>query len=291
MEAFLAGNASLGLISAVFWGIGDFSGGMGVKSAGGSTGAALRVVLLSHLASFSVLIVLATLFGGPFPQGAPLAWGLAAGIAGGLSLSAFYIALSRGEMGTSAAISGLLAAFLPAVVSAFSEGTPGWRRGIGFMIAGAAIWMIAAGKAEREEASTAWLAIAAGAGFGLYFICLKHAGAAGWVWPMACARVGSITTCSLLLLGLRSGGRSAQVARVGKQALGWVLGTALFDTSGNLLFVAASRAGRLDVAAVLASLYPASTILLAAWMLKERPTQRQGWGMAVALVAVVLIAA
>ncbi len=264
---------------------------MGVKSAGGSTGAALRVVLLSHLASFSVLIVLATLFGGPFPQGAPLAWGLAAGIAGGLSLSAFYIALSRGEMGTSAAISGLLAAFLPAVVSAFSEGTPGWRRGIGFMIAGAAIWMIAAGKAEREEASTAWLAIAAGAGFGLYFICLKHAGAAGWVWPMACARVGSVTTCSLLLLGLRSGGSSAQVARVGKQALGWVLGTALFDTSGNLLFVAASRAGRLDVAAVLASLYPASTILLAAWMLKERPTQRQGWGMAVALVAVVLIAA
>ena len=69
-----------------------------------------------------------------------------------------------------------------------------------------------------------------------------------------------------------------------------MLGTALFDTSGNLLFVAASRAGRLDVAAVLASFYPASTILLAAWLLKERPTQRQGWGMAVALVAVVLIA-
>ncbi len=260
---------------------------MGVKSAGSSTGAALRVVLLSHLVSFSVLIVLATLLGGPFPHGAPLLWGLAAGMAGGLSLSAFYIALSRGEMGTSAAISGLLAAFLPAVVSVFSEGAPGWRRGIGFLIAGAAIWMIAAGKAEREEAATAWLAIAAGAGFGLYFICLKHAGTAGWVWPMACARMGSMATCSLLLLGLRGGGP----ARVGRRALGWVLGTALFDTSGNLLFVAASRAGRLDVAAVLASLYPASTILLAAWMLKERPTQRQGWGMAVALLAVVLIAA
>ena len=286
MGPFLAGNASLGLVSAACWGVGDFSGGMGVKSAGGSTGAALRVVLLSHLASFSVLIVLATLFGGPFPHGAPLLWGLVAGVAGGLSLSAFYIALARGEMGTSAAISGLLAAFLPAMVSAFSDGAPGWRRGVGFVVAGAAIWMIAAGKAEREEASTAWLAIAAGAGFGLYFISLKHAGAAGWVWPMACARMGSMTTCALLLLGLRGVGP----VRVDRRTLGWVLGTALFDTSGNLLFVAASRAGRLDVAAVLASLYPASTILLAAWVLKERPTQRQGWGMAVALAAVALIA-
>lgn len=288
MGPIFAGDAALGLVSAAFWGVGDFSGGMGVKSAGGSTGAALRVVLLSHLASFSVLIVLAELFGGPFPQRAPLAWGLAAGVAGGLSLSAFYIALSRGEMGASAAISGLLAAFLPAAVTLFTDGAPGWRRGIGFVVAGAAIWMIAAGNAEREEASTAWLAIVAGAGFGIYFICLKHAGAgAGWVWPMACARVGSMTTCALLLLGLRGGG----VAKVGRRTLGWVLGTALFDTSGNLLFVAASRAGRLDVAAVLASLYPASTILLAAWMLKERPTRRQGWGMAVAVVAVVLIAA
>jgi drug/metabolite transporter (DMT)-like permease len=69
----------------------------------------------------------------------------------------------------------------------------------------------------------------------------------------------------------------------------WCLSTALLDTSGNLLFLAATRAGRLDVAAVLASLYPASTILMAAWMLRERPTRRQGWGMAVALAAVVMI--
>jgi drug/metabolite transporter (DMT)-like permease len=69
----------------------------------------------------------------------------------------------------------------------------------------------------------------------------------------------------------------------------WALGAVLLDTSGNLLFIAATRAGRLDVAAVLASLYPASTILLAAWMLRERPTRRQGLGMAVAAAAVVMI--
>ncbi len=70
----------------------------------------------------------------------------------------------------------------------------------------------------------------------------------------------------------------------------WSLSTALLDTSGNLLFVAATREGRLDVAAVLASLYPASTILLAALALGEHPTRRQALGMATAVIAVVLIA-
>jgi drug/metabolite transporter (DMT)-like permease len=69
----------------------------------------------------------------------------------------------------------------------------------------------------------------------------------------------------------------------------WAMGAVLLDTTGNLLFIAATRAGRLDVAAVLASLYPASTILLAAWTLHERPTRRQGLGMAVAAAAVVMI--
>jgi drug/metabolite transporter (DMT)-like permease len=78
-------------------------------------------------------------------------------------------------------------------------------------------------------------------------------------------------------------------ARLTRTAVAWALGTALLDTSGNLLFIAATRAGRLDVAAVLASLYPASTILLAAWTLLERPTRRQGVGMVVAAAAVVMI--
>jgi drug/metabolite transporter (DMT)-like permease len=77
--------------------------------------------------------------------------------------------------------------------------------------------------------------------------------------------------------------------RLTRLAISWALGAALLDTSGNLLFIAATRAGRLDVAAVLASLYPASTILLAAWMLREKPTRRQGLGMAVAAAAVVMI--
>jgi drug/metabolite transporter (DMT)-like permease len=72
-------------------------------------------------------------------------------------------------------------------------------------------------------------------------------------------------------------------------AIGWAMGVALLDTGGNLLLIAATRTGRLDVAAVLSSLYSAVTILLAAWRLHERPTRRQIAGMAAALVAVVMI--
>ena len=294
MSVLLQGNALLALLAAALWGGGDFSGGMGVKHAGGTTGAALRVVLLSHSMSFTVLLTAAWLRGDVFPHGATLAWGIGAGVAGGLSLTMFYIALSRGAMGASAAVSGLLAAAIPAVVSMSKEGSPGGLKLAGFLLAGAAIWMIAAGEnaeAVKADTGTMWLSVVAGAGFGIYFVALKMAGSAGLVWPMATARMGSISVCSLVLVGvlLTTGGKGEGAATVNKAVVKWAMSTAVLDTSGNLLYIAATRSGRMDVAAVLASLYPASTILLAAWTLHERPTRRQGLGMAVAAAAVVMI--
>jgi len=289
----LEANALLALAAAVLWGGGDFSGGMGAKQTGGTMGAALRVVLTSHAASFCVLVMIAWLRGDQFPHGAPLYWGLLAGVMGGLSLTGFYVALSRGAMGASAAISGLLAAAIPAAVSAVHEGSPGWVRVAGFLIAGAAIWMIAAGEnpeAKPASTGTVWLAVLSGAGFGVYFVALKFAGTAGVIWPMATARIGSLTTCSVILLATLLVGRdSGEPGWLPRKAVLWALSTAALDTSGNMLFIASTRAGRLDVAAVLASLYPASTILLAAWALHERPTRRQGLGMVVAAAAVVMI--
>jgi drug/metabolite transporter (DMT)-like permease len=298
MNSLLAGNALFALAAALFWGGGDFSGGMGVKSAGGSVGAALRVVLLSHITSFIVLVAIAKVRGDAFPHGALLAWGVAAGVAGGLSLTCFYIALSRGAMGASAAVSGLLAAAIPAALTLWQQGSPGTRPLVGFAVAGAAIWLIAAGPSPENlpgdglGRQTIVLATLAGVGFGIYFVALKMAGPAGVIWPMATARMGSLSACLLVVLGLRVGGGGSGVAKVtlGRRAVLWALSTALLDTSGNLLFLAATRAGRLDVAAVLASLYPASTILLAALALGEWPTRRQALGMATAVVAVALIA-
>jgi hypothetical protein len=139
------GNASLALASAIIWGGGDFSGGVAVKAAGGTIPSAVRVVLLSHTVSFSILLMLSLVWGGHYPSGASCAWALLAGLFASLSLTAFYVALSAGAMGAAAALSGLLAAAIPAVVSIATEGPPGLLRLAGFAVAGLAIWLIAAG--------------------------------------------------------------------------------------------------------------------------------------------------
>ena len=298
-------NALIALAAAALWGGGDFCGGMGVKQAGGSTKAALRFVVMSHCISFTVLLVILAMLRRPVPLGAPAIWAVAGGVAGGVGLTAFYIALSRGAMGAAAAVSGLLAAAVPAVVSSAMEGAPRALTLAGFGMAAAAIWMIAAGDSpENQDSYGGSLALAAfgGVAFGLYFVALRMANPLGLVAPMAIARCGSLAVCGLLLgamaiRGATSERQTQRTLRTPRFAKGvgpllpWALGVALMDTGGNVMFVAATRLGRLDVAAVLASLYPAGTILLAAWHLHERPTRRQVAGMATALAAVVMIAA
>lgn len=291
-----AAGAGLALFSAIAWGGGDFAGGMAVKAVGGSSQGAVRVVVTAHALSLPVLLAVVEAQHGAWPAGASLFWGLGAGVAGGLSLIAFYVALAGSAMGASAAISGLLAAAIPAVISSFVDGFPGFGRMVGFGIAAVAIWMIAGGagtgESPRSDKRTLFLAVAAGIGFGLYFVALRFANRMGVVEPMALARVGSVAT-SLLLLPLLREPPGARCQRtpvwIGGPAWRWAVCVAVLDTGANLLFVAASRAGRLDVAAVLASLYPASTILLAAFLLGERPGRQQVIGMGVAVAAVVLI--
>jgi drug/metabolite transporter (DMT)-like permease len=287
--AGLQNSALIALASAASWGGGDFSGGMGVKAAGGSVAAAIRFVVVAHAISLSVLLCLLWSRHAGLPHGAPVAWSMVGGFAGVLGLVAFYMALSRGAMGASAAVSGLLAAAIPAVVSSFLEGAPSALRLAGFALAGGAIWLIAAGDSPEstgESRETMTLAIFGGIAFGVYFTALKLANPLGLVMPMAIARSTSIALCLPVLLVMQRGG----IVR-GSWLVGWpwACGVALLDTGGNMLFVAATRLGRLDVASVLASLYPASTILLAAWYLHERPTRRQVAGMVTALAAVVMI--
>ena len=287
-------GAMLALLAAVSWGGGDFSGGMGVKAAGGSVRGALRIVISGHVLSLLVLASVLGLRGGLVLHGAPVAWGLGCGVVAGLSLSAFYIALARGTMGVSAAISGLLAAAIPAAVGMVLEGRPSVLRMAGFALAAAAIWLVAAPAtgAPPEPREVMWLAIGGGVGFGLYFAGLKFANPLGVIEPMALARCGSVLTSLALLWGLpaaQKAGVAAEARWLTRPGWLWAMGVAALDTGGNLLYLAATRAGRLDVAAVLASLYPASTILLAAAVLGERPGRRQLIGMGVAVAAVVMV--
>ncbi|MGA8939744.1 MAG: EamA family transporter [Acidobacteriaceae bacterium] len=306
-------NALIALTAAAFWGGGDFSGGMGVKASGGRVPAAIRFVILAHAISLVVLVSILWARHAGLPHGAAGLWSVAGGVTGALGVVAFYIALSRGGMGISAAVSGLLAAAIPAVVSSWMEGAPSGLRLAGFALAGGAIWMIAAGdspESKGESRGTMALAIFAGLAFGVYFVALRMANPLGLVMPMAIARASSVTLCAVTLgvtaligSGSRLQPRSEDpnpstgsgqplghpMAGRWPAVLGWACAVALLDTSGNVLFMAATRLGRLDVASVLASLYPAGTILLAAWALHERPTRRQGLGMVAALAAVVMI--
>ena len=291
MRPLFGMNVLLGLMAAALWGGGDFFGSVAVKRAGGGVRSALTTVVIGHSISLPLLCLLATFAGEPFPTHRGVVWALVGGAVSGVSLVAFYMALASGHMGSAAAVSGLLCAAVPAVFSGLVEGAPGVTKLLGFLVAAGAIWMIAGSSKPNETASrrALVLSVAGGIGFGIYFVALRQAGSAGILWPTAAARIGSDGVCAAILLLLLLRGGSALPAAGRARTLLWVIGGCLLDTGGNLSFLASARLGRLDVAAVLAAIYPAGTILLAAAILREKTTARQRWGMALALPAVVLI--
>jgi drug/metabolite transporter (DMT)-like permease len=288
----------LGLAAAIIWGAADFSGGIGARY--------LRVywlLAISHASSLIALVLIANRLHQPVPSGPILAYGLISGLAGGMALLVFYYALSLGSMGTTAAVTGLTTAALPVLFSLATIGAPSHRQIAGFVLAAGAIWLISSPSSSNRQVVEGQrkklaLAVIAGIGFGIFLIALREANGGGILWPLAASRVGSL---ALAILGglILSRGRftadgyprtdPAPRHRPWLIGIGLALISSIFDTSGNFLFVAATRIGRLDVAAVLSSLYPASTILLAIWLLHERTNRRQAIGMTAALVAVALI--
>jgi drug/metabolite transporter (DMT)-like permease len=162
---------------------------------------------------------------------------------------------------------------------------------LGFVVAAVAIWSIAYQPGGSPDRRGLWLATLAGLGFGAFLIASKFASQGAALWPLAISRMSSATIALGLLVAVHMRRRTHNNDRSG--GVGAVLllagGAGLVEAAGNLLYMLATRVGRLDVAAVLSSLYPAATILLAVWLLKERAKALQAWGMALALVAVVMI--
>ncbi len=304
-----ATTSVFGLTAALIWGAADFSGGLAAKY--------IRVywlLVISHASSLAALLLLTVLMHRARPDAHILVWGLLSGLAGGTALLTFYYALSLGGMGVTAAFTGLLTAALPVVFTLATLGAPSHRQLAGFVLAAGAIWLISSQPGENAEATgdkrkKLALAMVAGLGFGIFLIALQQANGGGLLWPLAASRVGSLALAlggglifsrSRFTVKTKGESLSPRVENPGSgrwknnHAL-WKVGILLTlisstcDTGGNFFFVAATRVGRLDVAAMLSSLYPASTILLAVWLLKERTSPRQALGMAAALVAVALI--
>lgn len=269
-----------GLTSALSWGAGDFAGGLASRR-----GSALTVVFFSQLIGGTLLLILALLFSRSMPPAAHLLSGGLAGVFGVLGLIFLYKGLARGRMGLVAPLSAVVTALIPLSFSILVEGFPGMLRIIGFAIAMAAVWLLASPgghlKIERRELQ---LSLFAGLGFGLFFILMDHATSQAILWPLVAARGAAIGALLALLVARR------QLRQPPPSQLTVIALAGILDTSGNAAFAMAAHVGRLDIAAILASLYPASTVMLA-WLVFREQLGRQQWiGVAAAGGALILIA-
>ncbi len=287
-------SPGVALASAVSWGTSDFLGGLSARRI-----SPYQTVAIAHALSLAATLAVIVWSRLPPASHATAELGLTAGLFGGGGLVLFYEALALGSMGLTAALAGVLTATVPVLYGLSTEGLPTTRQLLGFAVAIAAIWLIAAAPRQgRLNRRSLWFGAIAGTCFGIYFVQLKLASAHGnsggaisaVLWPMAFSRVTSTALASLLCLWAALRSKTATPGIWGWKTLWIAAAVGVMDSGGNMLFMMAARSGRLDIAAVLSSLYPAVTILLAAWVLKERTTRSQALGMALALGAVGLIA-
>jgi drug/metabolite transporter (DMT)-like permease len=266
------------LSASMSWGAGDFSGGFATRRA-----QVLSVVFGSYAIGFCLLVVLALLSSEPFPSALDLMWGSVAGLAGAVGLAAFYQALSVGRMGIVAPMAAMLSAAIPVIFGALTEGFPGPLQIVGFVLAFIAVGLISGLGVVKGRPKGLWLALLAGVGFGSFFVLISRVSQGGIFWPLAAARFSSLIFLIAIILIRR------QHVLPEKSVWPIVCLAGALDVVGNVFFLLATHSGRLDVAAMLSSLYPAVTVLLATILLKERVSRLQAIGIIFALIAIPLI--
>ena len=272
-----------GIASSLSWGAGDFAGGLASRKVG-----AYRAVLYADF--FGLLIVIAALAFYPesFPSTKVALYSFISGILGSFGLLVLYYSLSIGQMSIAAPVSALFAALLPVMYGAFTEGLPSAIQFIGFALALAAVWLISQGDGGFHigKLSDLKFPILAGVGFGCYFIFIHNAVSDpdALLWPMILSRLAGTLLVFAIVLARR------ESFPVPREAWGVVGINATLDLGGNLFFILASKAGRLDISAILSSLYPGATVILAWLILKEHISRNQVIGIALAFAAIYLFA-
>ena len=272
----------LALASAAVYGAADFLGGLASRR-----GSVFGVVALSQGVGLVALLALLPWLGGPVGT-ADLAWGAAAGLTGTVGLVVFFRALARGTMSVIAPVTAVTAAAVPVVVGLLGGDRIGPWTATGIVLALAAVVLVSAegglsalGAARPSGTASA---LAAGAAFGLFFVVLDRTSDEAGLTPLVTARLASL----VLVVAIAVAGR--QSLRVGRPALPLVALSGIGDMSANALFLLATQqGGQLAITAVLASLYPVSTVVLAQVLLRERLAPAQVAGLGTAVAAVVLI--
>ena len=278
----------LGLAAAVLYGSGDFLGGMATRRAH-----VLAVLTVVETAAVIAALTAAAIWPGPASL-AGLAWGISAGLTGGLGLIIFYVGLATGPMSVVAPVSGLVSTILPVTV-ALAEGE---RPGAG-VYAGALLCLVAIVLASSAGDTSAvarpgrpgraiGYGIASGTLFGLFFLLIRNAGQSGELWPVAAGRIGELAIVLIAAAVLR---RGLLPRGAGGRLMLAAAGAGVIDVVANICYVAATRTGTFGLAVVLASLYPGVTVLLARVVLGERLRWVQRAGLGLAAIGILLVAA
>jgi len=279
--------AIFALAAAVLYGTADFLGGAASRRT-----SALAVLSVTASVGLVVAIIAALVAGGPFRL-AGFWWAVAGGAAGGVGLIAFYAGLAVGPMSVVAPVSALVSTVLPVGVAVAQGERPGPAVVVGAVICLVAITLVSmegsrSGPGRRAPVRGLGYGLAAGLGFGLFFLFLRDAGTSGVLWPVAESRLAGVVIAVAAAAATR-----IRPLWWGADRRGFTMALAsgLFDATANACYVLATRIGLFGLAVVITSLYPGITVLLARLALGERMRSVQRAGLALAAVGIILITA
>lgn len=278
----------LALASSLIYGTADFLGGLGAR----------RGPLVTVTAYFQVLGVLPlvgyALLAPGETRASDLAWAASSGVCGGLGVMLLYRALATGTVSTAAPLISMIALTVPVLVGFASGERPGWLPLLGIVAGAVAVTLIAAhgtpdATGDRHDAGAPdarglALAVASGLLIGGFLVCLGRVAPGSSGWPLVAGRTSATTCLWLMLFASRS------PLRLPAPAWPPVIGAALTDVTANVLYLLAVQRAPLSLVATIVSLAPATTVALAQVVLHERLGRTQKWGVALALVAVLLLA-
>jgi uncharacterized membrane protein len=275
----------LALLSAVAYGAADFLGGMAARKA-----TAVAAVVVSQTAGLILLLLALPLLPETIVNPIDIAWGAVAGLAGGSGVALLYRALALGPMSVVAPLTAVFAAAVPVFTGLALGERLSMVTTLGIALAAIAIVLIGQEQGsvprsltQQATAQGITLSIVAGMLVGVFFVSLERTSAASGLWPLVPARVVAI---SLFAGSALAGGRPVLVPW---SVAGVAVGAGALDMLANALFLIAVQQGPLSVVATLASLYPASTIILARIVLGERWSRLQAAGIATAVAATAMI--
>lgn len=275
-------GVGFGIAAAVCWGVSDLGGGIASRR-----WTPLATLVISQAVAVALVLAILALVGERFPGPSPMVWATTSGIAGFISLTCFYRALSIGAMGLVAAVSGVIGAGIPVVVGFLTGDRLDPTDVIGIALALVAVALVTRPADDvgigREGLG---LALVAGTMAGIFFIAMGRSATDGgetW-WPLLASR-GTIFVLAAVATTVLRRWRSTAAS-----ASPLMAGIGIADLGGTAFFVLSNAQGALSVAAVLSSQYPAVTTVLARIVIGERLARTHVVGVIVALVAIGLIA-